>query len=59
MDLQGAGHFADTALQGQESQQGMNKKIDDENQKKDRAWGGKVVNFLGSLAGGGGGGGGF
>jgi hypothetical protein len=52
-DLAGAKGFADTALRGQESQQGLNKQIDDDNQKKDQAWGGKVLNFLGSLGGGG------
>ncbi len=52
MDLAGAKGFADTALTGQRSQQGMDKEIDDENQKRTQSWNGKILSALGSFAGG-------
>lgn len=43
MNLQGAHGFAGLAERGQESQQGLNKKIEDENRDRDRAWNGKLI----------------
>lgn len=43
LNLQGAHGFAGLALSGQRGQQDMDKRIDDENRDRDRAWNGKLI----------------